>query len=93
MKVSLVASLVPLVSAFQIPKFPTAQDALSAADGLIHNNAHENPVTVLSPGNDISLSSIDGDDHVTITSAMHPVSDSSPTRADYCVDCHGRNTK
>ncbi|ORX34677.1 Alpha/Beta hydrolase protein [Kockovaella imperatae] len=73
MLASSLLALLPLAAAFQVPKFPTAQDALSAADNLLHgHSAAGGASTVLSPASDLTLSSISGDDHVTLTSALHP---------------------
>ncbi|KAK4684296.1 hypothetical protein P7C73_g5896, partial [Tremellales sp. Uapishka_1] len=65
MRLALLAPLLPLITALQLPHF-TPQDALHAADSLLH------PEVTLSYGNDMTLSSIPNDDHVVIKSARHP---------------------
>ena len=65
-----------LSTALQLPHIPSAQDALNTAEALLQ--AHRPSAaadTVLSPASDFTLASIPGDEHVTITSAHYPVSD------------------
>lgn len=80
-------ALLPLLPFLALPALgihlPTPQEALSAADALLHpgsgsgsgsgsiKSAHPYPDTILSPGNDMELSSVK-DDYVRITSARHP---------------------
>ena len=65
-----------LSTALQLPHIPSAQDALNTAEALLQ--AHRPSAAadmVLSPASDFTLASIPGDEHVTITSAHYPVSD------------------
>lgn len=62
--------LVPLAQAF---RFPIATDAFDLAGSLLDSKVGgHNPMTVLSPASDITLAQIPGDDHYTLTSALHP---------------------
>ena len=60
-------SLLPLISALQLPHIPTPQSVLQAADSILHGSS------ALSPANDMTLASIPADEHVLITNAHHPV--------------------
>lgn len=76
--VALLPYLVAAVSALQIPHLPTPQEALRAADSVLHGSIPSFPSangaeTVLSYANDMKLSMIGGDDHVVITHAKYPV--------------------
>lgn len=64
--------LVPLISAFSLPHF-TPQDALSAADSFVHGDRVNVGSTTLGHANDITLASIPGDEHISLTHAKHPV--------------------
>jgi hypothetical protein len=59
--------LLPLASALHFPHLPTPQEALDVAGSILH------PGVTLTHGNDMRLSSVRTDDHLVVTSAMHPV--------------------
>jgi hypothetical protein len=59
--------LLPLVTALSFPHLPTPQEALDVAGSILH------PGVTLTHGNDMRLSSVPTDDHLVVTSAMHPV--------------------
>jgi cathepsin A (carboxypeptidase C) len=59
--------LLPLATALHFPHLPTPQDALDVAGSILH------PGVILTHGNDMRLSSVPTDDHLVVTSAMHPV--------------------
>jgi hypothetical protein len=59
--------LLPLVTALHFPHLPTPQEALDVAGSILH------PGVTLTHGNDMRLSSVPTDDHLVVTSAMHPV--------------------
>lgn len=63
--------LVPLAQAI---RFPLATDAFDLAGSLLQQSSGPkvNPMTVLSPASDITLSQIPGDEHYILTSALHP---------------------
>jgi hypothetical protein len=69
-------ALLPLLNALQLPHLPSAQEAISAAEQLLSGNGIStgHASTVLGYANDMTLASIQGDEHVTITSHRHPVS-------------------
>lgn len=60
--------LLPLAAALKFPHMPSAQEALDVAGSILH------PGVTLTPGSDMTLSSVPTDDHMVVTSAMHPVS-------------------
>jgi hypothetical protein len=60
--------LLPLATALNFPHIPTPQEALDVAGSILH------PGVTLTHGNDMRLSSVPTDDHLVVTSAMHPVS-------------------
>jgi hypothetical protein len=60
--------LLPLAAALQFPHMPSAQDALDVAGSILH------PGVTLTHGSDMMLSSVPTDEHLVVTSAMHPVS-------------------
>lgn len=61
-------ALLPLSAALNFPHVPSAQEALDVAGSILH------PATTLTHASDMVLSSIPTDDHLVITSALHPVS-------------------
>lgn len=65
---SALITLLPLTAALQFPHIPSAQEALDAAGSILH------PSATLSHASDMVLSSVPTDDHLVITSALHPVS-------------------
>lgn len=64
---STILPLLPLAAALQLPHFPSPQEALDVAGSLLH------PGVTLTHGSDMTLSSVPTDDHLVVTSAMHPV--------------------
>jgi hypothetical protein len=66
--------LLPLATALKFPHIPTPQEALDVAGSILH------PGVTLTHGNDMRLSSVPTDDHLVVTSAMHPVSYRHPHR-------------
>jgi hypothetical protein len=72
MRFQYLVALLPLISALQLPRLPTAQDALSAADALLHSTKQASHT--LSYASDMTLASIPADEHITFTSTKHPVS-------------------
>jgi len=75
--------LLPLATALHFHHLPTPQEALDVAGSILH------PGVTLTHGNDMRLSSVPTDDHLVVTSAMHPVrilsiiNRSSSDRQDY----------
>ena len=69
--------LLPLATALHFPHLPTPQEALDVAGSILH------PGVTLTHGNDMRLSSVPTDDHLVVTSAMHPVSIFGHERDDY----------
>jgi hypothetical protein len=73
-------ALLPLAAALHFPHLgsPSPNDAISAAEALLHSGpggaGYASPETVLSYANDMTLSMIEGDEHMVITSQSHPVS-------------------
>ena len=59
--------LLPLAAALKFPHLHTPQEALDVAGSILH------PGVTLTHGNDMRLSSVPTDDHLVVTSAMHPV--------------------
>jgi len=72
MRFQYLATLLPLISALQLPHLPTAQDALSAANALLQPIKQASHT--LGYASDVTLASIPGDEHMVFTSAKHPVS-------------------
>ena len=72
-----VLALLPVLNALKFPHI-TPQAALSAADNFLHpGSSHDTAATTLGYANDITLSSVPGDEHVVLTSVHHPVCASS----------------
>lgn len=70
---SALIALLPLTAALQFPHIPSPQEAIDVAGSILH------PATTLTHANDMVLASVPTDDHMVITSALHPV---RPTLSD-----------